>query len=220
LYDLISFLVPAVGISLSGVLSPGPMTAATLAAGTRSRHAGAVMALGHAIVELPLMVLIIVGVGHFFKFEGVKLAIGLVGGAFLVFLGVRMVQDSRRPIDIKPANAARNDLVAGIMMTAGNPLFLLWWATIGLGLAIQASELGLFAFVLFALIHWLCDLGWLEALSFAGFKGTRLLSDRGQRIVLLVCGLALLFFAANFFYDAAKRAHAIHHPPNRLAPGL
>ena len=33
------FLVKAVAISLSGVMAPGPMTVATMVAGTRRRHA-------------------------------------------------------------------------------------------------------------------------------------------------------------------------------------
>ena len=58
---MITFLLTATAISLSGVLAPGPMTAATLAAGTRSRHAGAIIALGHGVVEFPLMLVIIAG---------------------------------------------------------------------------------------------------------------------------------------------------------------
>lgn len=212
--EMVSFLLTAVGISLSGVMAPGPMTTATLAAGTRRRHAGAVLAVGHGIVEFPLMVLIIAGMGRWFKFEGVKLAIGLIGGVFLLVMGIQMLRDARKAAGTAPAVGTRGDLVTGILMTGGNPYFLLWWATIGLALATRASELGILAFALFAVIHWLCDLGWLEALSYASFKGTRLLSDRGQRIVLLICGLALLFFAATFFWDAGRRFVQMH--PTRL----
>ena len=75
----------------------------------------------------------------------------------------------------------------GIILTGANPYFLVWWATVGLALTTQAVELGLLAFALFSVVHWLCDLVWLEALSLASHKGTELLGGRVQRIVL--CGL-------------------------------
>lgn len=62
---MIGFLVTTVAISLSGVMAPGPITAATLAAGTRSRHAGVLVALGHLVIELPLVLLLVAGIGKF-----------------------------------------------------------------------------------------------------------------------------------------------------------
>jgi len=58
------------------------------------------------------------------------------------------------------------------VLTGGQPYFLLWWATVGLTLTNHAMEWGVLALGLFALVHWMCDLGWLEVLSFAGFKGS------------------------------------------------
>lgn len=47
---ILVFGAEAAGISLSGVMAPGVITAATLAAGTRNPHAGALVAVGHGIV--------------------------------------------------------------------------------------------------------------------------------------------------------------------------
>jgi threonine/homoserine/homoserine lactone efflux protein len=205
LSDLFVFLLSAVTISLTGVMGPGPMTAATLAAGARHRHAGVAMAVGHAIIEVPLIVLIVAGLGRFFQIENVKIAIGLLGGGFLVFLGLQMLRDARKPAVLAAAQTNRNTVVTGILMTAGNPYFLLWWATVGLALATQASQLGLLAFVLFAIVHWLCDLIWLEILSQTSYRGSRIFSEKTQRLVLLICGAALLFFAAKFLVDASVK---------------
>jgi len=201
---LITFLITAVAISLSGVLAPGPMTAATLAAGTRFRHAGAVIALGHAAVEFPLMLVIIAGAGRLFEVEGVKLGIGLAGGAFLLLMGVQLLLAARKASSEMQVADARHPFLVGIVLTGANPYFLIWWATVGLALATQAVELGMIAFVLFAVIHWLCDLVWLELLSLASHKGTELLGGRIQQIVLVVCGLMLLGFGCKFLYDAGS----------------
>ena len=202
---MIAFLLNATAISLSGVLAPGPLTAATLAAGTRSRHAGAMIALGHAVVELPLVLVIIAGAGKVFEREPVRLAIGLAGGLFLLVMGVQLLLVARRASSDPGVSNGRHPLVTGIVLTGANPYFLIWWALVGLALATQAVKLGILAFALFALIHWLCDLVWLEALSVASFKGTELLGRRVQRVVLLLCGVTLLGFGCQFLYDAARR---------------
>lgn len=203
--DLLIFLAGAVVISLSGVMAPGPVTAATLAAGTRSRHAGALIAIGHGIVEFPLMFLILAGVGAVFRIVAVRIGIGLAGGAMLLLMGIQMLLAARKPVAVGAAPARRGPLLTGIVLTGGNPYFLLWWATVGLALATRAVELGILAFALFAVIHWLCDLVWLEALSLAAFGGSKLLGDRAQQVVLLICGTALVVFGALFAWDAGKQ---------------
>ena len=88
------------------------------------------------------------------------------------------------------------------MLTGANPYFLVWWATVGLTLASQAMEFGLLVLGLFALVHWLCDLIWLEMLSLVGFKGTGAFGQRSQKIVSGVCGVLLLGFGVKFVWDA------------------
>jgi len=200
-----TFLVKALVISMSGVLAPGPMTAAAVAAGTRGGHAGAMLALGHAAVEMPLMVLIVLGAGKLLRRAGVKIGIGLAGGVVLLLLGGQMLRDVWQPMAAAEASNGRHPFVSGLALSAANPYFLLWWATVGLALAAEASSLGVLAFVIFAVVHWLCDLFWLEALSLASFKGSRLLGPTSQKAVLAVCGAALVGFAVWFLYDASAR---------------
>ena len=198
------FLIQAVIISLSGVMAPGPMTAATISAGTRRRHAGFFLALGHAIVEFPLMLMIILGLSSALQSQPVVIAIGLAGGLVLLILAVQTLMALNQPADQSNPPTQRHPLWTGVLMTAGNPYFLIWWATIGLALTTQAAQLGIFAFALFALVHWLCDLIWLEAVSLASFKGSKLLSPRTQRIILAICAAAMLAFGLRFLYHATK----------------
>ena len=200
--ELIAFLVQTVLISLSGVMAPGPVTAVTLGMGARSRHAGAVVAVGHGIVEFPLMILLCLGVGQVFEVLAVRIGIGIAGGVMLLVMGAGMLRACGKSRDVSPAVSKRGPLLTGVVLSAGNPYFLLWWATVGLALATRAAGLGIFAFILFAAVHWLCDLVWLEALSWTSFKGTRLLGPRSRRIIPAVCGTALLVFAAVFLYRA------------------
>jgi threonine/homoserine/homoserine lactone efflux protein len=199
---LIKFLIGAVVISLSGVMAPGAVTAATIAQGTRSKHAGAFIAVGHGIIEIPLIFFIMLGLGTILEIHFVKIGIGLAGGAFLVWMGSQMLRQIRKPDFAPEKTYTTGPIITGFILSISNPYFLLWWASVGLNLAMEAKSFGITAFALFAFIHWLCDLVWLEILSAASFKGTTLLGPKGQRIILAICGAALVIYGAMFAYNA------------------
>ncbi|MCH8120289.1 MAG: LysE family transporter [Planctomycetes bacterium] len=202
--ELVFFLIEVVVISLSGVMAPGPVTAAAIGMGARSRYAGALIAVGHGVVEFPLMILIVLGAGRILKLPAAQIVIGLAGGAFLLIMAIQMLK-SLRSAEKQQAQVTKSaPVLAGIILSAGNPYFLLWWATIGLALATTATGIGIWAFVLFAIVHWLCDLVWLSALSWASFKGSVLLGPRGMRIVLMICSAALFVFGLFFVYNAGS----------------
>jgi threonine/homoserine/homoserine lactone efflux protein len=197
--ELIRFLLQVLVISLSGVLAPGPVTAAAISMGSSNRFAGVLMALGHGIVEFPLMVLLLLGVGRLLKLRHVRIVIGLAGGSFLVFLAVQTLRGLGSSGAAEAAMTGSSPLTAGILLSAGNPYFLVWWATVGLALITTArNSFGHWGFGLMALAHWSCDLIWLAALSWASFEGSVLLGPTGQRIVLAVCGAAMLGFGLYF----------------------
>ena len=197
------FIFTIVGISLSGVMAPGPITAATLAAGERNRHAGAWICAGHIAVELPLILLLAAGLGTFLESKGICAGIGLVGGLMLLLMGVQLLASLRKPGNGSVASVERHPFLIGVVLSGANPYFILWWATVGLTLTSRAIEFGLLALVVFALVHWLCDLGWLEILSVAGFKGSRAFGNRSQKVISAICGMMLLGFGVKFIYDAA-----------------
>ena len=208
--ELVLFLGQIIGISLSGVMAPGPITAVAIATGARNRFAGVLMALGHGMVKFPLMIVIVLGAGHFLQTEPARIGIGLVGGAFLLFMGIQMLRSLRSCNLQETVGAKQGPLMAGIVLSGGNPYFLVWWATVGLALATKATSLGVWAFVLFAIVHWFCDLVWLTLLSWASFKGSHWFGDRVQQGVLLICGGALLLFGMYFLYDALKACVSLY----------
>jgi len=201
--SLLIFLIEVVIISLSGVMAPGPVTTAAIAMGARSRYAGPLIAVGHGIVEFPLMILIILGMDAILESAKIKIAIGFTGGAFLLFMAIQMVRSLRSAEKQQVKLPRSGPIVTGIILSGGSPLFLFWWASVGLNLAIAAAGFGILAFALFAIVHWLCDLIWLSLLSWASFKGSVLLGPRNQRIVLLICSLVLFGFGLFFIYNAA-----------------
>lgn len=204
--SLLLFLSNVLMISLSGALAPGPVTAAAIGMGSRNRFAGSLMALGHGLVEFPLMVLLALGVGSLLTWPSVSMVIGVIGGGFLVFLGIQMFRSLLAAQAAGGPMSRRGPLMTGVVLSAGNPYFLIWWATAGLVLITQArADFGTWAFGLMALTHWSCDLVWLTLLSWASFKGSALLGPKSQRIVLALCAATMLGFGLYFIVLQAVR---------------
>ena len=204
---MLAFFVTAVGISLSGVMAPGPITAATLVSGTQHRHAGALVALGHAVVEVPLIVLLAIGIAGFLDSAAVKTGIGMMGGAALLLMGMQLLLSMRkRSVQTDSASVERHPFLVGILLTAANPYFIVWWATVGLTLITEALAFGAIILVLFTVAHWLCDFGWLEVLSVLGHKGAQAFGPRAETAISATCGVLLIGFGIKLLLDAGLGA--------------
>ena len=151
---------------------------------------------------MPLILLLAAGIGTFLKSPAVKAGIGLVGGVVLVLMGAQLLLSLRRCKTDSEATVQRRPFMTGIVLTGANPYFLFWWATVGLALATQATEYGAVALLAFGVVHWLCDLGWLEVLSWAGFQGSQAFGLRSQKVISVICAIVLLGFGLKFLYEA------------------
>jgi len=195
------FLVSAVGISLTGVMLPGPMTAATIAKGYSDRNAGALIAIGHAVIEIPLIVAIYFGFGRFIGSPQVVKVIYVVGGLALFYIGFRMFRASTN-LSGEVSGLPVSSLATGIVVTGTNPAFYVWWVTVGIALIVGAARFGFIGILLFILVHWPCDLLWYEFLSQGTFKSRRRWTQKTQKIVFTVCALVLLGFGVWFCLSA------------------
>jgi threonine/homoserine/homoserine lactone efflux protein len=201
---IISFVGTIVLLSLSGVLMPGPVTAVTLARGSDNPHAGAWVAIGHGVIEFPLMALIYFGVGALFQLTPVKIGIGFAGGLILLWMGIGMLRDydCTGPL-ADTRSSGRSPFVSGILLSAGNPYFLVWWGTAGAALVRDSLAFGLVGFGILAACHWACDLIWYYFLSALAFSGGKFFGRGLQQAVFILCGVVLLYFAGYFMGGAA-----------------
>jgi len=200
---MILFLLQAIIISLTGVMAPGPITAVTVGTGTRSPHAGALIAVGHGIVEFPLMVFIYYGLGHMLGVSYIRAIVFTLGGLFLLLMGTDMLRSIGSAADITQ-NHAKAPITAGVLLSMGNAYFLLWWVTVGASLITKAVSFGLVGVLSFAAVHWLCDFLWLYFLSAVSYRGSHVFGIRFQKIVFGICGSFLLFFSGTFLFDAFR----------------
>ena len=195
------FLASVLLISLTGVLMPGPLFAVTLEKASKSKISGALISVGHGIVEFPLMFLIFFVLSRFEIPNLVQVAVGLIGGALMVFMGVQTFRN-RRKQETASVNVKRESVLAGIYTTAANAGFILWWLTIGTTLILNAQLFGLLGFSIFAGVHWLCDFSWYTVAALLIFKSQRFWTQRTRIGITLFCVAVFIGFGAYFMGSA------------------
>lgn len=190
-------LFSVVVISLSGVMLPGPMFAVTVTKSYKSPWAGFQTALGHAVIEVPLILLIYFGFARFFQSNVVQIALSMAGGGMIIWLGISLIR-ARKQIASGEQEVPYTAFVAGIVTSGLNPFFLLWWATVGSLLIMKFLDFGPMGLVIFIPVHWLCDLVWLSFVSVLVYKTRHLWDTRFQEGLFITCSLLLVGFGGWF----------------------
>jgi threonine/homoserine/homoserine lactone efflux protein len=202
-------------ISLSGALSPGPLTALAIGEGARAgRWAGVRLAAGHGLVEGVLVFALAYGLGVWLQQPLVSGIIGVVGAGVLLWMGYGLLMGAGRGRltlaeardGPAPGVVRWGHVPGGALITVANPYWVLWWATLGAVYVarVAALQLGLLSVAGLVFTHWLTDLLWLGSLSFVIASGRQLIGERGYRIILLVCGAFLAVFGLYFAWSGIR----------------
>ena len=201
----LEFALVVVAVSVSGVMAPGPLFAANISHGLRGgAGAGLRMAAGHAVVELPLIVLLGMGVLSLQSFPGFRGAISVAGAAALfAFAALQIRSALRGEQGGGTAGPRHGPLITGIVLSALNPFFVIWWMTVGLKLVSDAMLAWAFwgMLAVFAFHIWM-DFVWLGGTAWLASKSMRVLSGRTHKILMLGLGGVLIYFGAVFLADA------------------
>ena len=200
---MLPILLSVAVISFSGVMMPGPMLAVTLAKSYRSPWTGTWLSLGHAVIEVPLILLIYFGFAQFFQVTVVRLALSVAGSGMIIWMGVSMFR-ARSEVARKGRDLPYNAFTAGILTSVFNPFFLVWWATIGGMLIMRILEFGTMGLIVFMLVHWLCDLAWLTLVSNVIYRTHAFWNQRVQEWLFIACSLLLVGFGIWFLISGIR----------------
>jgi threonine/homoserine/homoserine lactone efflux protein len=189
-------------IALSGALVPGPLFGITVVESARRGFiAGPLIILGHGILELLMVTLLLMGVSPLLTSPASRLAISIIGGLILMYMGYQMIRDAARARLETSAEAGHrqiNLIILGIIGSVSNPYWTIWWITIGLGYVISSMKFGTPGVIAFFAGHILADLLWYCIISLTVSKGKKLIGDRGYRVLFYACGVFLILFGMWF----------------------
>lgn len=201
-------------IALSGALMPGPLLTVTISESTtKGAIAGPLMILGHGILELVLILALLSGLGPLLSRDDVFIFISLAGGSVLLWMGYSMIRsiptmslgDQENSDKSKTVTKKSSLVLAGITLSAINPYWIIWWASIGLGYITHSLQYGLLGIIAFFTGHILADLAWYAFVSMGIAKGKHLLSNSTYRGLLGGCAVFLLVFSLWFFYSGVVK---------------
>lgn len=99
--QLISIFLVSFTIALSGAMMPGPLLTAVISESIRrGRYAGPLISLGHAILEVFMVILILFSLNQFVHNPIIIKSIALLGALILFITGIQML-DSLRKLEVE-----------------------------------------------------------------------------------------------------------------------
>lgn len=198
-------------VALSGALMPGPLLAVTIRHASRRGFAAApLLVLGHAVLEAGMLCLLLFGMAEWLRGEAAAALIALAGSVALLSMATGMAREVRT-LRFEPGTArcAGGDadaapggwlrpVIDGVVTSASNPYWLVWWATIGLGYLLIARGQGAAGVLAFFGGHILADAAWYLFVGSTVSAGRGRFTDRAYRAVVVACAAFLAFFALSF----------------------
>ena len=136
--------------------------------------------------------------------------IGIVGAVLLLYMGVALIRETVRggTIDLEEGTdppkekrsliARLNPVLAGALVSMGNPYWWIWWVTIGSAFLVRYEiTLALWQVLLgFFIGYEIGDLGWFSAVSISLHFGRRSIPRGVTTGIFAACGVAIIGFGA------------------------
>ncbi|HHX74291.1 MAG TPA: LysE family transporter [Firmicutes bacterium] len=201
-------------IGFSGAMMPGPLLGVAIDGSLKKGWtAGPIIIVGHGILEFILIIFMTFGLKDFFAKPAVAGLIGLFGGAFLAWMGFGMLKSGiNKSVSLENPEAGgragtRNLALAGVIVSATNPYFILWWATTGMESVRRSYTLGLLGVCIFFCGHILADFVWYTAVTTAFSRGRKIITDAVYHWIIILLGVFLLAFSLYFLLNGWQMLH-------------
>lgn len=203
-------------VALTGAMSPGPVLTYTIFNSIKAKEkgwlVGVMVILGHAILELGLIMILFLGIGPFLENDIVVVIIGILGGGLLIFFGLSIIRDLKQEkidfsfltpdLEKMEKDSKENKLfnmhpiIGGVLISISNPYWILWWVTWGLNAMTQfnVSLANQTLFWGFFLGHELGDFAWYVPIATVVGFSSKLMTKKVYIVILISCSVFMVGF--------------------------
>lgn len=206
---MIASLFTGIALGFSAGINPGPLTSLVMTTSLeRGFSAGLRVAAAPLITDAPIVLISVLLVRSMPAW--LTVALGCVGGVYLIYLGGKTVMQTRtlRAPKAFAASATRAELKVdmwrGVMVNTISPAPWIFWITVGGPLLASAWQQSFLAAAVFLFGFYLLLVGGKVVIA-AVMAGSRTrLNDVWYRRVFFFSGVLLILFGVLLFYDAIK----------------
>lgn len=199
-------------VAIGAVISPGPVSTAIVSQSPRRGWlAGPLIATGHSLLELVLVLLISIGLSSFLSHPSIQITISLIGGGLLVWMGLDMLVNVWRGRIKLPDGTASDESYSnweliglGMITTISNPFWYAWWISVAGVYLLQAQELGSAAIGAFYIGHISADYAWDTLLASIVSGSKRWVTNRIYRGLIAACALFFMYLGGVFIVQGIK----------------
>jgi threonine/homoserine/homoserine lactone efflux protein len=208
-------LLSILGTLAIGAISPGPSFVVVVrAAAALSRRDGLASALGMGLGGMVFSGLALGGLqALLMQVDWLYMALKVAGGAYLVYLGIRLWRGARTPLAVAadggqpPAGGWRRSFVVGLATQLSNPKTAIWYASIFA--AFLPAQVPAWMFWTLPPLTFALEMGWytIVALLFSSSK-PRAVYLRGKHWIDRVAGGVVTALGGRLIVEALRAAPA------------
>jgi len=185
------YLLQGIALGFAAGISPGPMLVLVISQTLhRGWRAGNLVALAPLLTDAPIILLFL------FILHNLPLAVlhwlSILGGMFLIYLGVETARATRSSVAIKAQEMPGRVVLLAVMTNLFSPQPYLFWATVGITLLAQSFTVGGVPATIAFLVGFYCLLvGTKVVIAFLVSRSRNWLTGRGYQWLLIGCSLLL-----------------------------
>ncbi|MCG7844465.1 MAG: LysE family translocator [Methanomassiliicoccales archaeon] len=194
----------AMVLSLIFCATPGAVNTQALKVGVTGGFRRAFgVEMGSIVGDMSWAVIALAGLAVVWDNGIARLTLGLLGGAFLLYLAYQAFLDARnKEVQEVEAPKGHTDFVTGVIISFANPFQIPFWIGIGSSsLAVMMSDPQLADFVVFYLGYFTGAIIWGTAYSALVGYGRKYVTPKLFQALSVVCALVLLYFAITLLYS-------------------
>ena len=205
-HSFIAVYLFSFSMAIGAALTPGPVTTAIISQAPRlGWKTGLLVSIGHAIIELLMVVLITLGLSSVLASPAAQVTIAILGGLLLLYMAVTMFKDVFTGRMVLPSREEGVSAIPptrlmglGILTSLSNPFWYAWWMTAAAVFLLQAKAVGWMIVAGFFFGHITADFLWNMVLSTVIGGGGKLITDKVYAGLISICAAYLVYLAVAF----------------------
>ena len=204
------FLVTGIILGLAAGFSPGPLLTLVISETLqRDIRSGVKVALAPIITDLPIIILTLLLSAQLSRFHHILGGLSILGGFFVVFLGVQCLRTKGVEIDLKTAKT--RSLAKGVIVNILSPHPYLFWFSVGAPMVTKAMGVNVFAPVAFIAGFYLFLVGSKILLAVLVGRWRGFLAGKGYIYTMRFLGFVLCVLAVYLFRDGLHLTGILQH---------